>query len=90
MLYRPEKYGIKEDELGNSTVGLLQLLVQKYRNGMADIEIPVMYEPRYNKIETINKKPTQVPSKPISLGVKSSIDTFESDVKFGNSDENSF
>lgn len=90
MLYRPEKYGIKEDELGNSTVGLLQLLVQKYRNGMADIEIPVMYEPRYNKIETINKKPTQVPSKPISLGVQSSIDSFESEVRFGNSDENSF
>lgn len=90
MLYRPEKYDIFEDELGNSLKGIMEILVLKYRNGMPDVTIRVKYEPRYNMIETINKKPTQVPSKPISLGVQSSIDTFESEVRFGNSDENSF
>lgn len=84
MLYRAEKYNIMEDEAGNSTVGIMEILCLKHRNGMPDITIPVKYEPKYNMIETINKKPTPVPSKPIQLGVQQSIDTFESEVKLGS------
>ncbi len=33
FIHRPEKYGILEDEDGNSTIGLLNLIIAKNRNG---------------------------------------------------------
>ncbi|MCO6358193.1 replicative DNA helicase [Roseivirga pacifica] len=33
FLYRPEYYGYKEDELGNSLKGYAELLIKKHRNG---------------------------------------------------------
>ncbi len=33
FLYRPEYYGITEDESGNSTVGIAEIIVAKHRNG---------------------------------------------------------
>ncbi|NEM96184.1 replicative DNA helicase [Pontibacter burrus] len=36
FLYRPEYYGITEDELGNSTAGTLQHIFAKHRNGPLD------------------------------------------------------
>jgi len=36
FLYRPEYYGIREDESGNSTVGLTEVIFAKNRNGVCD------------------------------------------------------
>ena len=36
FLYRPEYYGLTEDELGNSTQGLAELIIAKHRNGSLD------------------------------------------------------
>jgi replicative DNA helicase len=33
FIHRPEKYGILEDDEGNSTVGLAEIIVAKHRNG---------------------------------------------------------
>ena len=33
FIHRPEKYGIDEDESGNSTLGIAEILVAKHRNG---------------------------------------------------------
>jgi replicative DNA helicase len=33
FLYRPEYYGITEDEVGNSTQELTEVIVAKHRNG---------------------------------------------------------
>lgn len=37
FLYRPEYYGIEEDENGNSTAGLTEIIVAKNRDGQVDI-----------------------------------------------------
>lgn len=40
FLYRPEYYGIKQDEAGNSTQGICEILISKHRNGrLADIPL---------------------------------------------------
>lgn len=40
FIHRPEKYGITEDEDGNSTVGLAEIIVAKHRNGpVGDIQL---------------------------------------------------
>jgi replicative DNA helicase len=40
FIHRPEKYGITEDERGNSTVGLAEIIVAKHRNGpVGDIQL---------------------------------------------------
>ena len=33
FLYRPEYYGISEDEFGNDTRGLTEVIIAKHRNG---------------------------------------------------------
>jgi len=40
FIHRPEKYGITEDEDGNSTVGLAEIIVAKHRNGpVGDVQL---------------------------------------------------
>ena len=39
FLYRPEYYGITEDEVGNPTQGLAEVIVAKHRNGSLDSAI---------------------------------------------------
>jgi len=36
FLYRPEYYGISEDEEGNSTAGICEVIIAKFRNGATD------------------------------------------------------
>ncbi|MBP7184015.1 MAG: replicative DNA helicase [Saprospiraceae bacterium] len=36
FIYRPEYYGITEDETGNSTKGVAELIIAKHRNGALD------------------------------------------------------
>lgn len=48
LLYRPEYYGITEDENGNSTQGLAELIIAKHRNGALET-IKIQYNNRCTK-----------------------------------------
>jgi len=45
FIHRPEKYGLTEDEEGNSTKGLAQLIIAKHRNGaVCDVSLRFVEE----------------------------------------------
>jgi replicative DNA helicase len=45
FLYRPEYYGIMQDERGNPTSGLAMFIIAKHRNGpLADIMLTFEHE----------------------------------------------
>jgi replicative DNA helicase len=45
MLYRAEYYNIVEDEDGNSTIGLMDIIIAKHRNGeLGDVKVRTMFE----------------------------------------------
>jgi len=48
FLYRPEYYGITEDEEGRSTVGLAENIIAKNRNGATDIILLQFHGPTTN------------------------------------------
>lgn len=48
FLYRPEYYGLTEDETGNSTQGLAELIIAKHRNGALD-NIYLQFTGKYTK-----------------------------------------
>ena len=45
-IHRPEKYGIEQDEMGNSTVNLANIHILKYRSGETGV-CPLMFEGKY-------------------------------------------
>ena len=56
FLYRPEYYGITEDEAGNTTQGLTEVIVAKHRNGSLD-NVNLKFIGKYTKftdLETYN------------------------------------
>ncbi len=50
FLYRPEYYGLTEDDEGNPTKGLAELIVAKHRNGALDT-VKLNYISRFTKFE---------------------------------------
>jgi replicative DNA helicase len=48
FIYRPEYYGLTEDEQGNSTEGLAQLIIAKHRNGALE-DIPLRFISKFAK-----------------------------------------
>ena len=48
FIYRPEYYKITEDEQGNSTMGLAELIIAKHRNGSLG-EVPLRFISRFAK-----------------------------------------
>lgn len=48
FLYRPEYYGLMEDEQGNSTVGVGEVIIAKHRNGETGI-VPLRFIGKYVK-----------------------------------------
>ena len=48
FLYRPEYYGITEDEEGNPTQGLTEVIVAKHRNGSLD-SVMLKFVGKYTK-----------------------------------------
>ena len=47
-IHRPEKYGIEQDERGNSTANLANIHILKFRSGDTDV-CPLMFDGRYVK-----------------------------------------
>lgn len=48
FIYRPEYYKITEDEQGNSTIGMAELIIAKHRNGSLG-EVPLRFIDRFAK-----------------------------------------
>lgn len=48
FLYRPEYYGLTEDEAGNSTEGVTEVIVAKHRNGSLD-KVSLKFIGKYTK-----------------------------------------
>ncbi|GAB2940971.1 replicative DNA helicase [Hymenobacter coalescens] len=48
FLYRPEYYGITEDEMGNPTQGVGEVIIAKHRNGGLD-NVPLKFIGRFTK-----------------------------------------
>lgn len=45
FIHRPEKFGITEDEMGNSTKGLAEIIIAKHRNGaVTDVQLKFVNE----------------------------------------------
>jgi replicative DNA helicase len=77
FLYRPEYYKILEDDMGNSTVGLTEVIIAKHRNGA--LKNPVvqsdMRTGRYSDLET--DRPHEVATSP--AGFPSVTSDFDND-----------
>jgi len=53
FIHRPEKYDIFEDEKGNSTIGLAEVIVAKHRNGPVG-EITLRFKDEYAKFSELD------------------------------------
>ena len=51
--YRPEYYGIEEDEEGNSTFGLMEIVVAKNKDGATE-SLPFKFTGKYFRVEEFN------------------------------------
>ncbi|MGB0523277.1 MAG: replicative DNA helicase [Flammeovirgaceae bacterium] len=50
FLYRPEYYGITEDEEGNSVMGMGEVIIAKHRNGSLE-NVPLKFIGKYTKFQ---------------------------------------
>jgi len=53
FIYRSEYYGVMEDESGNSTQGVGELIIQKHRNGPTEV-IKLRYQGEFTKFSNLN------------------------------------
>ncbi|GJM61441.1 MULTISPECIES: replicative DNA helicase [Persicobacter] len=53
FLYRPEYYGITQDEAGNPTAGTGEVIIAKHRNGALDT-VPLRFIGKYTKFEDLD------------------------------------
>lgn len=61
LVYRPEYYGFETDEEGNSTAGLMEVIIGKNRNGTPNSVVKLHFMPQFCKVTDM---PTfQSPSK---------------------------
>lgn len=58
FLYRPEYYGITEDELGNPTQGVTEVIIAKHRNGSLDA-VSLKFIGKYTKFTDLDAMPFQ-------------------------------
>jgi len=56
FLYRPEYYGITEDELGIHTKGVAEVIIAKHRNGSLD-SVNLKFIGKYTKFTDLNNVP---------------------------------
>jgi replicative DNA helicase len=77
--YRPEYYDIKEDEMGNPTAGLTELIIAKHRNGSPGSPI-VKSNMATGKYEDLDgEKPFEVPAADNRPGTHFPTSSFETD-----------
>jgi len=56
FLYRPEYYGLTEDELGNPTKGITEVIIAKHRNGSLD-SVSLNFIGKYMKFKDLDILP---------------------------------
>src|SRR5690606_4159934 len=54
FLYRPEYYGLTEDEEGRSTAGVGEVIIAKHRNGETGI-VPLKFVGKYVKFTDLDE-----------------------------------
>jgi replicative DNA helicase len=88
FIHRPEKYGLTEDEEGNSMIGIAEIIIAKHRNGaLGDIQLRFRDElAKFQELEDdyVGNLPDDDDVKAITLGSKMNED------KGGNNDEDDF
>jgi replicative DNA helicase len=62
FLYRPEYYGIMEDESGKSTAGVTELLIEKHRHGALDTVGMIFDGPTTKFYDVSARQSTQFPT----------------------------
>ena len=97
FLYRPEYYGLTEDEQGRSTAGIGEIIIAKHRNGETGI-VPLKFVGKYVKFQDLetdfgndNANPFsgigpsntfETPFKSITLSSKANDHMEDSDIPF--------
>lgn len=59
FLYRPEYYGLTEDELGNPTQGISEVIIAKHRNGSLD-NVALRFIAKYTKFTNLETNDFQL------------------------------
>ncbi|MDR1517323.1 MAG: replicative DNA helicase [Dysgonamonadaceae bacterium] len=54
FIHRPEKYGITEDDKGNSLIGLAEIIVAKHRNGPTGI-VKMRFDNEYARFQNLDE-----------------------------------
>ncbi len=54
FIHRPEKYGITEDEEGNSTIGMAEIILAKHRNGAIG-DVPLRFRAELAKFQDLEE-----------------------------------
>ncbi len=82
FIHRPEKYGITEDEEGNSTKNLAEIIIAKHRNGaITDIRLKFINElAKFTDFEDDG-----LPDLPDEVQIPEGVTTFESKMNTDNS-----
>ena len=71
LLYRPEYYGIEADEHGNSTAGLMEVVIAKHRNGPTG-KLSLAFDKSYGRFSEIQEgsfSPQAEPETPIPSSI---------------------
>lgn len=99
FIHRPEYYGFLEDEEGNSTQGIAEIIVAKHRNGaVEDIKLRFRKEmAKFSDLDDVDYGAYQpeasgyTSSMPVTFSSKMNEDSFDSDLDFnpGKSVDNS-
>jgi replicative DNA helicase len=55
FLYRPEYYGLLEDEAGNSTAGIAEVIIAKHRNGEL-ATVPLKFVGKFVKFQDLDNE----------------------------------
>ena len=81
FIYRPEYYGILEDEDGNNLKGIGEIIIAKHRNGALD-SVRLKWDGQYAKFSNLGDEDFSAFSG--SSGSSGSIDSFGQNDKFDN------
>ncbi len=85
FIHRPEKMGIPEDEQGNSTKGMAELIIAKHRNG-AVTDVQLRFREEFARFEDFNDSFIS----PLEDANGENVTTFESKINNDDSDDGFF
>lgn len=90
FIYRPEYYGMTEDEEGNSTVGQAVINIAKHRNGkLGDVNLRFIGQfARFDELETTERSPADMePNSNFELKTKTIASRMNDETDIGESSD---